>query len=77
MSSLLASFLLAAETAGEETSKTPFYVAGGALALFAVLVGAFGLMKADFPTTKGAERMVVLVAAVLTVAAMATSAITG
>lgn len=76
MSTLQAFLVLASETA-EETSKTPFYVAGGALAAFAVLVGLLGLAKPDFPTTKGAERLVVLLAGALTVAAMTTSVITG
>ncbi len=57
----------------EETSKTPFYLAGGLLALFAVLVGAVGVVKHDFPSTKGASRAVMAIAAVLVAFAMITA----
>lgn len=77
MSTLHGLLVLAAKTAEEESSKTPFYIAGGALAAFAVLIGAFGLSKPDFPATQGAQRAVVLVAALLTVAAMTASVLTG
>lgn len=75
--STLQAFLVLASEGAEETSKTPFYVAGGVFAGFAVLVGALGLAKPDFPANAGGERLVVLIAAVLTVGAMATSVITG
>ncbi len=63
------------ETA-EETSKTPFYLAGGLLALFAVLVSALGIVKHDFASNKGTSRLVMAVAAVLVAAAMVTAVTT-
>ena len=71
MSTLLAVLALASEEA--EASKTPFYVAGGALAVFAVLVGALGLAKPDFPSSEGASRAVMVLGTILAIAAMATT----
>ena len=51
-------------------SKVPFYVAGGALALWAVLLAALGLSRPHFPTAGGAARGVMGLSAVLVVAAM-------
>ncbi len=68
--------LAATSEHAEETSKTPFYLAGGLLALFAVLVGALGVVKHDFPRTKAASRLVIAVAAVLVALAMVTAVTT-
>ncbi len=57
-------------------SKTPFYVAGGALAAWAVLVGAFGFTHPDFPGSVGASRLVMLTSAVLVGAAVVTAVTT-
>ncbi len=53
--------LAAAEAAGEhaqeaEKSEVPFFIAGGAWALFAVLISVYGFMRPDFPTSEGAAR---------------------
>jgi hypothetical protein len=66
---------LAAATS-EHGSKTAFYVAAGALACWAVLLGAFGVMRETFPRSEGQGRVVMLVSGVLMVAAMATAVIT-
>jgi hypothetical protein len=66
--------VLAAEEA--EPSKTAFYVAGGALAAWAVVLGAIGLRSADFPGSEGASRGVIAVTSMLVIAAMATAVIT-
>jgi plastocyanin len=58
-----------------EPSKTPFYVAGGLLAGWAVLLGAFGIAHADFPGSATAARLVMVTSAVL-VAATVTTAVT-
>jgi hypothetical protein len=64
--------------AEEETSKTAFYVAGALLAAFAVIVGAIGIRWYEtFPSSRGAARAVMGVAAVLVAAVMATAIITG
>ena len=66
--------VMAAEEA--ETSKTAFYVVGGALAAWAVVLGFIGLRSPDFPGSQGAARGVMSITAVLVVAAMATAVIT-
>ncbi|MGZ6671716.1 MAG: hypothetical protein ACXVFM_05135, partial [Solirubrobacteraceae bacterium] len=58
-----------------EPSKTPFYLAGGLLAAWAVLLGTFGFTHPDFPGSAGASRIVMLTSAVL-VAATLTTAVT-
>jgi hypothetical protein len=60
----------------EEGSKTAFYVAAGALACWAVLLGAFGVMRETFPPSNGVARGVMLVSGVLMVATMATAVLT-
>ena len=63
--------LAAAEGAAEETSHTPFYLAGGALAIFAIVIGALGIVKHDLG--EGASRAIMGISAVLVVATMAAS----
>src|SRR3954454_24509840 len=58
------------------TSKTPFYVAGGIAALWAVLVSAFGISRPDWPGSKAGRTGVIGVSFVIVVAAMATAVIT-
>ncbi|MBS1869575.1 MAG: hypothetical protein JSS99_07925 [Actinobacteria bacterium] len=60
----------------EHGSKTAFYVAGGALACWAVLIGVIGVTRPAFPRGAGAARGVMAVSGVLMVAAMATAVIT-
>ncbi len=56
-------------------SKIPFYLAGGALALWAVVVSlAIGLRRPDFPGNAAGQRLVMAVTAVL-VALTATTAV--
>ena len=66
--------VLAAEEA--ETSKTSFYVIGGALAAWAVVLGLIGLRSPDFPGSERGSRGVMAITAVLVLAAMATAVIT-
>ena len=58
-----------------EPSKTPFYLAGGLLAGWALLLGAFGITHPDFPGSATASRLVMVTSAVL-VAATVTTAVT-
>jgi hypothetical protein len=64
--------------AAEETepSKTGFYVAGGALAVWAVVLGLAGLRSPDFPGSEHGARGVMAISAVLVVAAMAAAVLT-
>ncbi|HEY2537201.1 MAG TPA: hypothetical protein VGI24_09495 [Solirubrobacteraceae bacterium] len=55
---------------GAEKSKVPFYIAGGALVLWAVFVSmALGMRKPDFPGSARGERMVIAITIVLVLAA--------
>lgn len=47
-----------------------FYIAGGALAVWAVLVSALGIVREDFPRTEGATRLVSLISIVLVILAI-------
>jgi hypothetical protein len=68
---------LAADVASEpKKSKTPFYVAGATLALWAVVVSAIGITQPDFPGTQGRTRLVYAISFVLVVTAMAMAIVT-
>jgi hypothetical protein len=60
-----------------EPSKTPFYIFGGLLALWAVVLGFIGLRSETFPATSGGQHTVmgisVLLVALAIVAALITS----
>jgi hypothetical protein len=68
----------AVEAAGEEEpSKTGFYLVGGVLAAYAVLISFLGLRGgATFPGTPGARAGVMAVSTVLVLAAMASAILT-
>ena len=66
--------VLAAE--GAEVSKTPFYLAGGLLAGWAVLVSALGLARPDFPGSGGGARAVMGISAVLVLGTLAAAVAT-
>jgi hypothetical protein len=74
---LHAFLLLAAEVAEEaEPSKTPFYVAGCAFAIWAVLLGVIGLRRPDFPGKPSAARGVMAISALLALASTAAAVLT-
>jgi hypothetical protein len=61
----------------EESSKTAFYIAGGVLAAFAVIVAGIGIRShATFPSSRGTATAVMGLAAVLVATVMATAVIT-
>ena len=69
--------VLAASAGSEgESSKTVFYICGGLLAAWAVLLSGIGMSQATFPATATAKRTVLAISALLVVAAMATAVIT-
>ena len=68
--------MLAAAAGEEEPSKTPFYVVGALLVAFAVIVSAVGITRGGFPATKGAQRAVIALGALLVAATMATAVVT-
>ncbi len=60
--------VFAAEEA--EPSKTAFYLCGGLLAGWAVVLGLLGLRSAEFPGGTRGERGVITISVVLVVATM-------
>jgi hypothetical protein len=57
--------------AAAEPSKTPFYLVGGALAVWAVVLSAVGLTRPSFPGGRGGQRVVIMLTLALMVATMA------
>lgn len=72
--SVTALLVLAAEEA--ETSKTAFYVGGGLLATWAVVLSLIGLSRPEFPRSEGAARGVYGISALLVAATAATAILT-
>jgi len=74
---LTALITFAAEEAAEP-SKTAFYVCGGLLAVWALVVSAIGIRAHEtFPPTKGARNGVMTISVVLIAATMASAVLTG
>lgn len=58
-------------------SKVPFYIAGGALVLWAFLLSmGIGRSRPDFPSNSGGERLVIGITATLVVLATAMAVLT-
>ena len=62
--------------AAEHSSKGPFYVAGGLLAGWAVLVGALGVTRPAFAEQENTGRAVMAISVVLALGAMASAVLT-
>jgi hypothetical protein len=62
--------------AAAEPSKVPFYFAGGALAVWAVLLAAAGLTRPAFPYNAVGQRAVMAVSLVLVLVAIAMAIVT-
>lgn len=74
---LHATLTFAAEAAGNEPSKTLFYIAGGLLALWAVVLSAVGIARhAEWPATDGAARGIMGLSAALVAFAMVSAVVT-
>jgi hypothetical protein len=69
--------VLAVVFAASEPSKVPWYIAGGVLALYAVVLSAIGLRRPGFPFGAAGERLVILVSVVLVVIAIGAAILTG
>jgi hypothetical protein len=69
MSSLL---LLAAD----ETSKVPFYILGGVLVVWALILALIGLNRPQFPGSKQGERGVIALTLVLAILAIGAAILT-
>jgi hypothetical protein len=61
----------------EEPSKTLFYITGGLLVIFAVLIAILGISRiGSFPASKGQTRGVIGLAALLVLATLASAIVT-
>ena len=58
-------------------SKVPFYIAGGLLVVWAVLLAAWGISHAEFPGSAGRARLVMLTSLLLVAATMTAAVVTG
>ncbi|HEX4010381.1 MAG TPA: hypothetical protein VHX62_10250 [Solirubrobacteraceae bacterium] len=63
--------MLALLVAASEPSKVPFYIAGGALAIWAVVLSSIGLTRPSFPYNIRGQRTVVAITFVIVVVAIA------
>lgn len=68
--------LISAAAKESEPSKVPFYICGGLLAGWAVVLSAIGLSNAEFPGNTRIARGVMGLSAVLVLAAMTTAVAT-
>ncbi len=62
--------------AAGETSKVPFYILGGVLVVWAVIVAGIGLSRPQFPGSARAERGVIGLTGVLVVLALGAAILT-
>jgi hypothetical protein len=69
--------VLAVVFAAAEPSKVPWFIAGGVLALYAVILAAIGLRRPEFPFNARGQRLVILVTFVLVVIAIGAAIATG
>jgi hypothetical protein len=73
MSTLLA---VVVESVKAEPSKTAFYIAGGLLVGWALLIGALGVARPAFAEGEGTGRAIMALTVVLVAATMAAAIIT-
>jgi hypothetical protein len=62
--------------AAAEPSKTPFYIAGGVLVLWALVLAGVGLARPAFPNGERGERGVITVSVILVAVTIAMAVIT-
>jgi hypothetical protein len=63
--------LLTVIAAAEESSETPFFIAGIVLVIFALLISALGFTRPEFPGSESRARGVIGLGAVLVLLTMA------
>ena len=62
--------------AAEEPSKTPYYVFGIALAVWAVIVAFIGITRPEFPGNPAGRLAVIVISLAMVAGTMATAVIT-
>jgi hypothetical protein len=73
---MLALLTFAAETIKDEPNKLPFYLLGGAAAVWAIVLFALGMRSESFPASAAAQRGVMALSLLIVAGAMATAVIT-
>ena len=73
---MLQALITFAAEAGAEPSKTPFYILGGLLAVYAVVISAIGVRGIGTFPNKGQGRGVMALSVLLVVATMASAVLT-
>jgi hypothetical protein len=74
----MTALLVLAALEAHKPDKTAFYIAGGALVVFAVVIAVIGVRGAEtFPATRRARTAVCALAALLVAATMASAVLTG
>ncbi len=63
-------------TAADEPSKVPFFIIGGALAVYAVILGTIGMQRPDFPSNIRGQRGVIALTTVIAVLAVGAAILT-
>lgn len=74
--STIALIIAASAEGAEEASKVPFYAAGGALVVWAVVVSGLGITRPGFPATAGPLRAVMGLTALLVAATLGAAVLT-
>ncbi len=57
----------------EHKSEAPFFILGGILASFAIIISVFGFKKPDFPGSASAARGIMALSAALVLATVSTA----
>lgn len=60
-----------------EVSKVPYFVLGGLLVVWALIVAGIGIRNPSFPGTPARERLVMLISAVMMALVVAAAVVTG
>jgi hypothetical protein len=63
-------------TAADEPSKVPFFIIGGALAVYAVVLATIGIQRPNFPGGASGQRGVIALTLVMVVLAIGAAILT-
>jgi hypothetical protein len=63
-------------TAAGEPSKVPFFIIGGALAVYAVILGTIGIRRPGFPFNERGQRGVIAMTAIIAVLSVGAAILT-
>jgi hypothetical protein len=63
-------------TAADKPSKVPFFIIGGGLAIYAVIVATLGIQRPNFASSASGQRGVIALTAVIVVLAIGAAIVT-